>query len=765
MRLQTKIVLTILPLTALSIIIVGLWSITTIKRSMESALEQLMIQEIDDFVTHTILRSYNTLDKNGLLGIDSFVASYQKKIIEESEGFHLLESGIFLIIDQSGTILNRKPDSRLNEAFLDQLLDVIDAESTKRTFGHFEDKNGHIIYDLSFFEPWQWTLVYAVSHDTVHKAQDKLIATSALIAVGCGVLISIIIILMFRSFFVKPITCLTETAADISQFKEVRQIDIHTTDELDALARSMEHIAGSIKKYKDSQENFQQHLESEIRRSTKDLNDANITLKREITHRKETERILRNNEERFEAIFESTKDCILVWDRDYNYLYANQAAIDHVGTSRDRVIGKNIRDGLGHVPDFMKLWMDRIDNAFISGTSFRVEDDVMVGDQQVHSESVVSPIFDSDGHIFAVGVVYRDVTERTRMEQRISEALHLNQEIISASTLGILAYREDGQCVLTNDAAVTIVGSDKNALLEQNFNHIESWEKTGLIQMAREVLATGIAEQFEMKTISSFDKPVWLDIRLTRFTLAGNPHLLLTLDDIFERKQMEQQITSSLKEKEILLKEIHHRVKNNLQIVSGLLKMQAAHFDDPRILDGFKAGQGQILSMALVHEQLYNSDNLARISFKTYLKDLVRSLQVSYGIDIDRIKTVVDCPNLFIGIDTAIPCGLIVNELITNSFKYAFAEGEPGEITISFQPKGDEHLHLLVTDTGCGLPDDLDITRTRSLGLKLVYNLVTHQLEGDIKLLKFQGTGFSITFPYNSKPEADRLALSPETPS
>lgn len=139
----------------------------------------------------------------------------------------------------------------------------------------------------------------------------------------------------------------------------------------------------------------------------------------DITDQKRAEAELLLSEERFRAIFESTNDCILVWDRQYNYLYANQAAIDHVGTTRDKVVGKNIRDGLRHVPDFMHLWMERIDQVFETKKPLRVEDAVPVGDNTVYSESVLSPIFGNDGSMFAVGVVYRDVTERKFMEDEL----------------------------------------------------------------------------------------------------------------------------------------------------------------------------------------------------------------------------------------------------------------------------------------------------------------------------------------------------------
>jgi PAS domain S-box-containing protein len=142
----------------------------------------------------------------------------------------------------------------------------------------------------------------------------------------------------------------------------------------------------------------------------------------DVTARRRAQEALRESEERFRAVFESSSDCILVWDRQYNYVYANQAAIDHVGATRDKVIGKNIRDGLGHLPDFMRLWMGRVDRAFATGESFRVEDAVPVGDRLIHSESQVSPIRDAAGQVFAVGVVYRDITERKQAEEALREA-------------------------------------------------------------------------------------------------------------------------------------------------------------------------------------------------------------------------------------------------------------------------------------------------------------------------------------------------------
>jgi two-component system cell cycle response regulator len=267
-----------------------------------------------------------------------------------------------------------------------------------------------------------------------------------------------------------------------------------------------------------------------------------VIILEDITEKKQAEDALRLSEERFRSIFESATDSILVWDKDYNYLYANQAAIEHVGATRDKVIGKNIRDGLGHLPNLMQLWMERVDRVFDSGQPMRVEDAVEVGAKFVYSESVLSPIKDTKGNMFAVGVLYRDVTERKKMERRIAEALDLNQKIISVSSLGIAAYHSNGQCVFANRSAARIVGATEEKFLQQNFNSIESWKKSGLLKAARQVLSDGNEKRLEIHTVSSFDRDIWLDCQLTLFTTAGESHLLLIIDDITDRKEMENKL-------------------------------------------------------------------------------------------------------------------------------------------------------------------------------------------------------------------------------
>ena len=211
------------------------------------------------------------------------------------------------------------------------------------------------------------------------------------------------------------------------------------------------------------------------------------------------------------------------------------------------------------------------------------------------------------------------------------------------------------------------------------------------------------------------------------------------------RRQAEEQLKASLQEKELLLQEIHHRVKNNLQIISSLLNLQAEDLNDNQAIEIFKNTQNRISSIALIHEKLYQSKDLARINFADYIQDLANSLFSAYGVNPNTINLKVEVEDILLGIDTAIPCGLIINELILNSMKYAFPSGRQGEISVKFYAMTHNKLVLSISDNGIGLPKDLDLENISSLGLKLVSALV-EQLSGDIQIHTSSRVQFEITF-------------------
>lgn len=206
-----------------------------------------------------------------------------------------------------------------------------------------------------------------------------------------------------------------------------------------------------------------------------------------------------------------------------------------------------------------------------------------------------------------------------------------------------------------------------------------------------------------------------------------------------------QKIDASLKEKELLLREIHHRVKNNMQLISSMLRLQSKYISDKKDIEIFEDCRARIKSMALIHEKLYKSKDLSHIDFKLYIRDLAKELYRSYVVDKSIIELNIDVENVFLGIDTAIPCGLIINELISNSLKHAFPEGIKGEISITFRLVDNYDLELIVSDNGIGLPKDLNLQNTGSLGLELV-NTLANQVDGELEVNRTGGTRFKIKF-------------------
>jgi two-component sensor histidine kinase len=211
-------------------------------------------------------------------------------------------------------------------------------------------------------------------------------------------------------------------------------------------------------------------------------------------------------------------------------------------------------------------------------------------------------------------------------------------------------------------------------------------------------------------------------------------------------KRSRDELITSLKEKEVLLREIHHRVKNNMQVVSSLLKLQSSYIKDKQYVEMFKESQNRIKSMALIHEKLYQVKDLARIDFNDYIRNLANGLFRSYRVGNGRISLKVDAEGVSLGVDTAIPCGLIINELVSNSLKYAFTDGREGKIEIILRAIDETEMELIVSDNGVGISEDLDFKNTKSLGLQLVATLVEDQLHGRIELNRAAGTEFRIKF-------------------
>ena len=214
---------------------------------------------------------------------------------------------------------------------------------------------------------------------------------------------------------------------------------------------------------------------------------------------------------------------------------------------------------------------------------------------------------------------------------------------------------------------------------------------------------------------------------------------------VAERMKAEEKIHNSLKEKEVLLKEIHHRVKNNMAVISSLLSLQSNYIDDEKSLSLFRESQGRIRSMALVHEKLYQSEDFAHIDVRDYVSSLVRNVKSSF-MGIKEVSTDINVEAMDLDIDNLIPCGLIINELLTNAYKHAFDGTDSPEISISMAKVDEDNVCLEIRDNGNKLPEGFDISRSKGLGLKLVRALAT-QLDGKLEVTGDNGTTFRLTFP------------------
>ncbi|ABQ26306.1 sensor histidine kinase [Geotalea uraniireducens] len=344
--------------------------------------------------------------------------------------------------------------------------------------------------------------------------------------------------------------------------------------------------------------------------------------------------------------------------------------------------------------------------------------------------------------------IYYTNMEKALEQERLAEAKY--RGIFENATEGIYQTTPEGRFISCNPATAAILGYDNPEDVIENITDIrrQLYVTPQRREELYELMQSGSdVKNFEVEFYRKDGSKLWVLLHTRPF--FNEKHEIHYIDgiiqDITERKMAEEQLRGSLKEKETLLKEIHHRVKNNLQVISSMLHLQSARATDKEILMAFKESQSRVDTMALIHEKLYQSKDLTVIPMAGYIGDLITNLYISFGINDEQIKAVIKVADVNLNVSTAIPCGLIINELVTNCLKHAFPGGRTGEIVLSLQPQIEGKYELIVSDNGIGFPENADFSNTETLGLKLVISLIS-QLDGTIELDRAGGSTFTIRF-------------------
>jgi PAS domain S-box-containing protein len=340
------------------------------------------------------------------------------------------------------------------------------------------------------------------------------------------------------------------------------------------------------------------------------------------------------------------------------------------------------------------------------------------------------------------------VIERKRNDTALREINQLTSEVISGVNTGIIVYDQAARHLIWNQYMEQMTGLPKEEVLGQPANAVSKYADFNRLEGVLDQAMTGAIRVIpDMEySVPHTGKSGWL---------AGycGPHrdaqgeiigVIAVIYDITARKQTEEALRTAVSEKEVMMREIHHRVKNNLQVMSSLISLQADTVSDAVVQGHFREMQMRVRSMALVHEELYQSQDFSRVNIAAYLEKLTSGLMNSYAIN-PHVEMKVDVASIFLAVDVAIPCGLIINELVSNAFKHAFPNERTGEVAVSVQELPDGVIRMQVRDNGVGLPAGIDIYNTETLGMQLI-TILTRQLRGNLQVEWGGGTCFQIEF-------------------
>lgn len=438
-------------------------------------------------------------------------------------------------------------------------------------------------------------------------------------------------------------------------------------------------------------------------------------------------------------LLHNTSDLVLVLDIQSHIVYINPAAQKRLGSIRERKLSTLVREDMRY----------SVENAVLDMIT-TTENTVTLSLHMAagYFQSTLSHI-KLQGDIFALCVA-KDVSKTYKSNQRLYES-EARYRLIAENSLDIISENLlDGTTLYVSPAAFRVTGFTVEERMGQStFDRVHPDDIGRIRNGISQLVETGQGRMTFRYQCKSGDY-IYLEAVARRvqnpYVYEGKPFMVVVSRDVSERVTMMQELENSVREKEILLSEIHHRVKNNLQIISSLLSLQSQFVKDPESHAIFFDCQSRIKSIALIHETLYQNRNLSRIDFANYLNNLADRLSGSYLGNSNRVSIDVLNSNVFLPIDLAISCGLIVNELVTNALKYAFPDEREGQIDIAITyDEEDAQFCLTVADNGIGIPDHVHLDNPETLGLQLVTTLA-QQLDAMITVDNHKGTTFKLYF-------------------
>ena len=477
----------------------------------------------------------------------------------------------------------------------------------------------------------------------------------------------------------------------------------------------------------------------------KPFNGNELKLAVEMALYYETDKKLKADEANFRLLYDHSPIPYQSLDSEGHIMEVNESWLSKLGYKRHDVIGRYFTDFIA--PEYIKSFEENFsklhEDGEILGVNFEM---ILKNGNRINVTIDCKAGYNQDGTFKQTHCVFIDITEQRRAEEALKESEQYYKTIFENTGTATVIIEEDNTISLINTEFEKLYGYNKEDIegkMEWHQFVVEKYHPMmDEYHESRRKNPESVPRNYEFDIIDSAG--TLKNIFATIAIIPGTGKSLVSLQDITDRNKTENQLKTSLKDKDMLLREIHHRVKNNLQIISSLLNLQSRYIKDVDALDVFAESQNRVRSMAIIHEKLYNSESMSEIDFGDYLSDLTESLFYNYHINPSRISLKKNMDEIFFDVDTAIPCGLIVNELITNCLKHAFPDDTKGEICIELFKTDDKYV-LNVKDNGVGFPEGIDFKKTKSLGLQLVNNLVS-QVEGTIELDGSNGFSFNIIF-------------------